>query len=436
MRKIKRLIILFLLFLIFCSLSLYRHKNIEPNTFRTEIWADRAGYYIYLPSLFLYSFSSDEFPENIEEHTGHGFHVNLIKNKVETKYTYGVALLQLPFFLVADFISSISANIPRDGFSFYYQKSINFAAVFYLIIGLYQLFLTLKIYFNYNNKTIFITLLALFFGTNLYYYGIVETGMSHIYSFFLFSGALYLVTQKSKFKNKYIFYIILAFTSWLIILIRPTNMIFVIIAFFWDAISVKQILIRIKENINPKILSIWVLSGFIIFIPQFIYWKYSTGSYLTYTYTNEGFTNALSPKFLEIFFSPNNGLFPYSLIIILALSGIILSLKNRTTIGLYSSIVFILVSYLTASWHDWKFGCGSGMRNMVENYSLLSFPLCYSIHKINLMNKKLIKLAFFTSIFLLVMISFKVNYHYYGCYFVDVWDWSEYIKTLIYPMNY
>ena len=436
MRKSKRLIILFLLFLIFCSLSLYRHKDIEPNTFRTEIWADRAGYYVYLPSIFLYNFSGDEFPENIEEQTGYGFQVNQNNDKVSTKYTYGVALLQLPFFLIADFISSISDNTPRDGFSFYYQKSINFAAVFYLIIGLYLLFLTLKIYFTYSNKTILITLLLLFFGTNLYYYSIVETGMSHIYSFFLFSGALYLVTHKANFKNKYLFYILLAFTSWLIILIRPTNMIFVIIAFFWDAISVKQILLRVKEHISPKIFSIWVLSGFIIFIPQFIYWKYSTGHYLTYTYTNEGFVNALSPKLLEVLFSPNNGLFPYSLIFILALFGLILSLRNRTTIGMYSSIVFVLVTYLTASWHDWRFGCGSGMRNMVEYYSLFSFPICYSINKINLVNKKLIKIAFYALIGLLAIISFKVNYHYYGCYFVDVWDWSEYIKTLIYPMSY
>jgi len=72
-------------------LSLYRHKDIDSNSFRTEIWADRAGYYVYLPTTFIYNFSTEKFSENIESKTGEGFVVNKEKNRIETKYTYGVA---------------------------------------------------------------------------------------------------------------------------------------------------------------------------------------------------------------------------------------------------------------------------------------------------------------------------------------------------------
>jgi hypothetical protein len=139
--------------------------------------------------------------------------VNKEENRVETKYTYGVALLQLPFFLIADGITVVSGEFPRDGFSYYYQKAINFAAAFYLSLGLFILFLALKVYFNYKNKIVFATLVALFLGTNLYYYGIIETGMSHIYSFFLFSCLIYLVIHKEKFNGNLKFFALLGLIS-------------------------------------------------------------------------------------------------------------------------------------------------------------------------------------------------------------------------------
>ncbi len=431
-----RTIILVLFFILFCCLSLYRHKNVEADSFRTEIWADRAGYYVYLPSLFLYDLSSEKFPENIEAKTGKGFYLNKKRNIIETKYTYGVALLQLPFFLMADGITVLYGNTQRNGFSFFYQKALNFVAVFYLTLGLYLLFLSLKIYFKYSNKVIFITLGILFFGTNLYYYGVIETGMSHIYSFFLFSGMLYLVTHKLKFRNNLYFFTLLGVTSGLIVLIRPTNIIFIILPLIWDVNSVNQMIQRIKKLLNPSILLIWFLSWLAVFIPQFIYWEYSSGKILSYSYGNESFSNALSPKILEVLFSPNNGLFPYSLVSIFILIGIAIFWKSNKSLSLYSSFVFLLIVYITASWHDWRFGCGAGMRNMVEYYSLFSFPLAVTVNKFLTLNKPVIKLSIFALIGFLVLVSFKVNYHFFGCYFSGMWDWTDYFKYLLYPLEY
>ncbi len=431
-----RTFIFVLFFISFCCLSLYRHKNVEADSFRTEIWADRAGYYVYLPSLFLYDFSIEKFPKNIEAKTGNGFYLNTKRDKIETKYTYGVALLQLPFFLMADGITVLYGNTQRNGFSYFYQKAINFAAAFYLTLGLYLLFLSLKIYFKYSNKVIFITLGILFFGTNLYYYGIIETGMSHIYSFFLFSGMLYLVTHKLKFRNNLYFFTLLGITSGLIVLIRPTNIIFIFLPFIWDVNSVNQIIQRIKKLLNPSILLILFLSWLAVFIPQFIYWEYSSGKILSYSYGNESFSNALSPKIPEVLFSPNNGLFPYSLVFIFIFIGIAIFWKSNKSLSLYSSFVFLLIVYITASWHDWRFGCGAGMRNMVEYYSLFSFPLAVTVNKFLTLNKPVIKLSIFALIGFLVLVSFKVNYHFFGCYFSGMWDWSDYFNYLLYPFKY
>ena len=428
-------LLLILLFAFFVSLSLYRHKDIDSNSFRTEIWADRAGYYVYLPSTFIYHFSTEKFPKEIEAKTGDGFFLNKGENKIETKYTCGVAMLQLPFFLIADGITLLSSEFPRDGFSYYYQKSIDFAAAFYLSLGLFILFLALKVYFNYKDEIIIATLGAIFLGTNLYYYGIIETGMSHIYSFFLFSCLIYLITHKDKFKNNLKFFALFGFISGLVVLIRPTNFIFLAIPFIWEIGTFKQFSQRIKEFLTPASLASFLIPTFIVFVPQLIYWKYSTGHFLSYTYKDEGFSNALSPKIPEVLFAPNNGLFPYSLVFIVSLIGIVLIWKSRKPLAIYSSIVFLLMVYITASWHDWRFGCGAGMHNMVEYFSLFSFPLAFGINRFFSMQKGIIKLIIFATIGLFIMISFKVNYHYFGCYFSGVWDWSDYIKYLFYPVQ-
>jgi hypothetical protein len=431
MRK-KRILYISILFILLVLLTLYRHNSIASNTFRSEIWADRAGYYVYLPSSFSYNYSTKSFPDNIEELTGEGF--TLKTGKVITKYTYGVALLQSPFYFLADILTSLS-NYHRDGFSFFYQKAINIASAFYLVIALYLLFLSLKVHTNYNNKIIFVTLTILFFGTNLYYYSVIETGMSHVYSFFAFSCILYLITNKPIFKFQYTYNIILSLLVCLAILIRPTNIIFSIVPFTWNTTSIKQIYFNIRTKFEIVQILIWLISFSLIFIPQFIYWKYAYGSYLTYSYSNESFSNFLSPNIMEVIFSPHNGLLPYSFAFIGILTGIILHLKYKSWEAIRYLIIVLLLIYLTASWHDWIFGCGAGMRNMVEYYSILSFPLCFFINWINSINKVAVKISIFICISFLVIISFKVNYHYFGCYFGTTWDWTDYLNTLTYPIK-
>lgn len=430
--RLSKTFYVFILFVVLSLLSLYRHKNIPAYTFRSEIWADRAGYYIYLPSAFLYHYSTKEFPGNIDNRTGEGF--NIKSGKVITKYTYGVALLQSPFYFLADFITSFSNN-PRDGFSFFYQKAISIASVFYLVIGLYLLYLSLKIRSNYDSKILLITLSILFFGTNLYYYSIVETGMSHVYSFFLFSSVLYVLSKKNTVKYPYTFHIILSLLIFLILLIRPINGMILLIPLTWETSGIKQIYLTIQKNLKFQMISIWVLSFLVVFTPQFIYWKYAYGSFITYSYDNESFSNFLSPKFAEVLFSPHNGLFPYSMVFTGIIIGIVLLLKYKPWEGSMHLLIILFVIYITASWHDWTFGCGAGMRNMVEYYSILSFPLCFFINRIFSMKKFQVKLSALLFISLLVIVSFKVNYHYFGCYFGGTWNWLDYINTLTYPVK-
>src|SRR5690554_3952639 len=143
-----------------------RHRKTGTFNWMTPLWADQAGYYVYLPALFIYDFNASQFPEGIVDQTGDGFELDHNANKVITRYSNGVAIMQAPFFLAIHAVAGILEQ-PRDGFSGIYHKVPNIAALFYAVIGLFFLWLFLRHYFN--QQTTAITLLLLFWGTNLYY---------------------------------------------------------------------------------------------------------------------------------------------------------------------------------------------------------------------------------------------------------------------------
>ena len=117
MRKQLLNVILFVLMsgvLIFLTFN--RHSKSGYYNYHSELWADKAGYYVYLPASLKYNFKANDFPDSIDMKVGYGFKLDLEENKVLTKYTYGVAFLQSFFYLLADSLST-SVNQKADGFS-------------------------------------------------------------------------------------------------------------------------------------------------------------------------------------------------------------------------------------------------------------------------------------------------------------------------------
>jgi hypothetical protein len=268
-----------LFFAICCFLSFNRHSKSKIFDNSSQIWGDKAGYYIYLPALFIYHFQAANLPEHIETNTGNGFSTDREKNKITTKYTYGVALMQAPFFIVAHLLAKL-LGYPADGFSMIYNKMILIASVFYSSMGL--LFLYLFLSRTVPVKTALATLGVLFFGTNIFYYSIFDNGMSHIYSFFLFS--VFLFISESIFKPNQRSYLpaVFGLITGLIIMVRPVNVIFLPVFFAFNRPDLKNVL---------KPLAIIIFFALMVILPQLIYWNYLTNHFLVYSYNNESFTN-------------------------------------------------------------------------------------------------------------------------------------------------
>jgi len=121
-------------------------------------------------------------------------------------------------------------------------------------------------------------------------------------------------------------------------------------------------------------------------IPQFIYWKFVTGSYLYYPYGEEGFF-WLHPKIYYGLVGFRKGWLIYTPLMITTVLGIFL-LKKRVP-DLQKAIVFFIVLhiYIVFSWWCWWYGGSYGSRPMVDTYGILAIPAAIIIERITHLKK-------------------------------------------------
>lgn len=418
-------LVLYLLLPIIVFLSLNKHSKDKEKSYHDVIWADAAGYYVYNAIWHIYGHDIASYPDSIDVKTGNGFFINTTSKKIETKYYSGTAILQTPFFYVAHVLAKPLGFEP-NGFSKIYTYGLYFAGIIYSYLGLFFLYHFLK---RHVSGTISIlSVILLFTSTNLYYYSIDAPGMSHVYSFFVFSLIIYL-TPRFIERTSIITSILYLVLLMLAILIRPTNLFIGIFPFVYNLNSFNEITKRIQQLIKPKVdYLVGVIASLAIAIPQILYWKSTSGNLLSDAYKNETFSNWNSPKLLEVWFSTNNGLFTYTPIVFLFLIGIYVLKKKHKTMAIGILFTFLAISYAFASWWNWWFGCSFGARSFVEYYALLIIPFAYLLKSASENKGQLIILALLIGFSCYLNLS--IEYYYDGCFYGETWDFTSFFKLI------
>lgn len=196
---------------------------------------DAKGYYMYLPALFI-------------THDFQHVYLSDFDAKVHqlNKYTIGVSLFELPGFLIAHaYATHHSAAYKPDGYSTPYQVAGIMSTLFGAVFGLMLLRHILLLYFS--DWVSAFTLLCIAFGTNLYCYVIFESGMSHPFSFFVFSVVAYCTIQWHRWHRPLHLYLLALFIA-LAAVIRPVNGMVAIIPLLWDIKSVSDLRKRISSS--------------------------------------------------------------------------------------------------------------------------------------------------------------------------------------------
>ena len=397
-------------FFVIALILLFVTTNINwgKNDWKGALESDAKGYYAYLPAVFIYKDLNFSFLEKVEakydqKHLYYDYRSNA-HGALINKYYGGVAVLQLPFFLGAHAITSISGS-DTDGYSKYYMLSISLASWFYHLFGLCFMVLLLQWYRVIPN-IIVLTLLATSFGTNLFVYTIVEAGMSHVYSFSMVAAFLYFSMKVLvEGHRRSIFW--WSLTLGLIVLCRPINVLVLLFLPFLFP-NGKAFLEKIKSMLGSFANMLLLVLPFLVIISfQFIYYKLATNHFLVYSYDEEGF-NFLNPQWINFLFSYKKGLFLYTPMYLFAA----ISLFFVKQFSLFQKVMWFismcLVIYVFSSWWMWFYGGGFSGRVMVEFIPLFMLSLALFLNQLK-GTKRIIAI---NSIVLLIAVCQLQSYQY------------------------
>jgi hypothetical protein len=361
-------------------------KNAEKG--KSLIDWDITSYYGYLPATFIHKDISLSFTENdsINYSGKHQFWPKTAPNGNKVfKFTMGMSYLYSPFFLIAHSYASLSPKFDANGFSKPYEFFLSFSGLFYLIIGLFFLRKVLRMFFTEWNTALVLLLTVL--GTNLFYYTTSEPCMSHVYSFSLIAIFIYLSIRWHKSQSlKYI--IAIGLISGIVVLIRPVNLLIFIFPLLYGVKNPKTF----KNNLmlfisNWKQLVILATIAFLVILPQLIYWKTYTDSWIFNSYIDEHFYFS-TPQVLDFLFSYRKGWLLYTPIMIFGCIGLLVTFRKNKLVFYPLTLLAIINIYVLSSWWCWWFGGSFGMRPMIDTYGFFAIPLGYFFQWI--WNKKIV----------------------------------------------
>ena len=357
---------------------------------------DSMGYYAYLPMTFIHhdfktlrlqtyhrtknmaSHREENYtPETMPDRwipgvvAPNGNHVNI--------YTCGVALLQLPFFAIAHIFAQ-PLGFVADGYSLPYRFILLLGNLFYVMLGLYFLRKILRGYFS--ELTTSIALASLMLTTNLYYFTAFNGYMAHSYLFCLVAILLFFTIKWHETKaSKYLMG--LAFIGGLITLIRPTDVLFLLIPLLYKITSGKSFVEKIQLFWSKKTSVLAVFGAFILpFLPQLFYWKYVTGNWIFNSYGDYFKFDFAHPHIREGLIGMNNGWLVYTPVMAFWLLGIFM-IRGKRRDFLLPIIAFLpIYIYVIYAWWSFNYINGFGSRPMIDVYALLAIPLSIFVEKI------------------------------------------------------
>lgn len=382
---------------------------------------DACTYYWYLPSVFVYKdLKQQKFGDSIINKYEFTSEFNQ-SYKVENGnrvigYSSGMALMELPGFLVAHALAK-PLGYDRDGFSKPYQAAASIGGLLISLIGVWYFRKLLK-YF-YSDKTVAIVLLLLVFGTNYLNYAAIDTTLTHCWLFTIYVFLLlntYHFYKKPSYKNA----IFIGLLTGLAILIRPSEIVAVLIPLLWnmESLSIKAFRQKIsflsthfKYLLAAAICT--VLAGSI----QVAYWLYVSGHPFVYSYQQQGFS-FLKPHTWPYMFSYRSGWIIYTPLLIFSFIGLMPFLRNgKNKVAIIS--FFIASLYIVSAWDIWWYA-GMGGRAMVQSYAVILFPMAHLVEY--LLRTKVLKWIAtpFFLLFTYVNIWFTYNAHAAnGLYYPD-----------------
>lgn len=415
--------------ILICLTIIEIHLNLARWNSRTVISWDTIGYYSYLPATFIekdlkLSFINDS---NVSRYNGTKYvSIKYIEGYRVMKFPMGMAVLYAPFFAIAHVLAT-PLGYDNNGYSEIYQCFIEFSGLFYVLFGLIFLRKTLLLF--YSEKTAALSLLFIFFGTNLLCYASIESPMSHTYTFSLFSIFIYYMIVFLKSPNvKYTMYLGILFG--LIVLIRPINVLFILTVFLLGVLSLEDFKIRLQLFIKYyHLVFLFFLITFLVILPQLAYWKYVTGHFFHFSYGKEHFYFN-NPHVLQCLFGFRKGWLIYTPLIVFALMGIWFMRKQQTSLFFYLIIILLpLYVFIISCWWCWWYGGSYSQRTLIDLYPLLCIGFAAFFHRISTSTILKKRIVYSIMTLLLLLNLFQTAQYKYNIIHYDSMTFKAYLHV-------
>lgn len=389
-------------------------RNIS-SPWERAIDSDGKGYYAYLTATFIYHDYHYGFVNDYESkyYPPDGTRYFDFRNDTEdggkvNQYFPGVAILWLPFFLLAHFLSYLF-GFPTDGYSIIYQWSIMAASLFYLWLGMKVLYSLLKRFTTPGSASFILFLLA--FGTGIFCYTIYAPAFTHTPSFALITIFLAVCFKMfTEYRRRYVLWAVLLFC--LISITRPTNaVVILLVPFAAGSFPVlKSFFIGLSRN-KPAIIYSLCIAAIVFAIPVML-WHAQTGHYIVYSYGPHKFYFS-DPQFLNNLFSYRKGLFLYTPLAFIGMFGLIPLYRQNKWQLIFLALFLFTAAYLISSWSWWWYGFSLGQRSYIDYYAVLGILLCLLW---NVISRSIIaKIVFISAVLFLIYLNIVQTYqHIYG----------------------
>ena len=349
------------------------------NPYERPIAGDAQAYYAYLPAIFIYHDLSYGFVEEINaKYYPPAHQKSFLKpagNGKVNKTFPGVALLYLPFFLLAHALALIF-GLEADGYSNIYQICFDLSLWFYFALALIFMQRILR-HLSLRHNAVSWSISVVILATNTVFYSVYDQSVTHIYNLFMvnvFVAFMLDYKRYAKLKSLAISVVFLVLMG----ITRPTNILVLglLVFFIPDLNFYKQLILRVFKPLPFFKILLIVLP--ILSIP-FILWKLQTGLWVVYSYGEEGFDFS-HPHFREFLFSYIKGWFTYTPIALFILITGFYTLYQSNKKQVFIGVPFmLLLIYVFSSWWCWYYGAGMSQRVMIDYSLILAYLLAQFI---------------------------------------------------------
>lgn len=381
MKGISKLTLIVCYFVVLIVGLFYYPKWKQSGPEATISW-DASGYYLYLPAIFIYhDIKHCTFKDKILEKYNptpdfQQAYIHKSSGNYVMKYSSGQAVLMSPFFFLGHAIAKFSHGMyTADGFSYPYQVSLGLGMLLYTFIGLWVLRKILLRYFS--DTTVALALICLVMGTNYLNYAAIDQCLTHNTLFTLYCLLIYfsiLFYESHRRKDA----ILIGALVGLCTLIRPTDIVSAIIPLLWGVSNMSELRNRVSFIGKHIVHYAFAAISAVCFISiQIIYWKWSSGDWLVYSYPYEGF-DWFHPHVVSYPFSFKSGWLIYCPLMITGFIGLWYAIKQKQNV--FAIVGFVFVNfYIVTAWQTWWYGG----RAMVQSYPILLFSISALISDVN-----------------------------------------------------